>query len=440
MRDQDLFDHFDAGAVPVDPVPAAEVRRLGDRMRRRRRLVVTAGTAAAVAAIAVGAAVVGQPGGGRTAPPPADTPSPRPSVTDPAVGAIPADFPIDTAGSQPEPPPGDHLARELRYCGEAPLAGVTTVDARSGQVAGGETSTAVTLLLLQDDDAAGRALRVLLDAAGNCREVVSNVVGEIEVLPRTTDWPGRTIRTTYPADASYVHAVQAGPALLLSSWYVAEAPLALGLVQSREDVAEQLAALDATWDVPGWSPPDGPGSGEDTPIDVPLHLGAQDLTGDGGEVRGPGAEVPGLEDELVCGTRLWSAPGTGRLAFSSTGPAGYADVRELRTFGSAGEAVALMEELRGGFAGCDREVRGGTTLVWTTYPEDTGYDSVTFGSTVEDSLGGAVFQVTRVGRAVVAMMRSGEWALDTAPTGAAELTTVTRQITPEMCTFTEAGC
>ena len=48
-------------SVPAHPLPAAEVRRLGDRRRTRRRTVVAVGaTAAAVAAVAVlGATLAG---------------------------------------------------------------------------------------------------------------------------------------------------------------------------------------------------------------------------------------------------------------------------------------------------------------------------------------------------------------------------------------------
>ena len=193
-------------------------------------------------------------------------------------------------------------------------------------------------------------------------------------------------------------------------------------------------------------PPSSPGlaatSGTDTvgiPDDFPLDVDHRDLTGDGGELLGPGPDVRGLAEEQVCASDLWKVPAADRLAFVSTGPE-YADVRELRTFATTADALAQMEERRASFAGCDREVREGTTILWTTYEEDTGYDSVTFSSTVEDSLGGGVFQVTRVGRAVLALVVGAEWSEGTAPGGAAELTAVTRRIAPEMCLFTEAGC
>lgn len=444
MPEHHPLDLFDPAAVEVAPLPAAEVRRLGDRRRSRRRTTVTAlGAATAVAVIVLGAAVASLPDRGRT-PAPADPPPPTPSMTAPTATSIPEDFPIDATGSTPEAPPDTYLAQQLEFCGAAPLADLTPVDARSAQMAGGEMTTAVTLLLFDGVPAADRALADLLDGAAGCPREVTNVVGEVEVLPAGSGWPGRTIRTSYPEDARYVHAVQAGPAVLLSSWYVAATPPGLGLTQSRAAIAEPLAAMDELWDVPAWSP-DGTGSpvpgasGTDIPDDFPLGLAHRDLTGDGGELLGPGPDVPGLEEERVCAAGLWQGPGTDRLAFASTGPAGYADVRELRTFATADDAAVQMQGLRAGLAGCDRESRGGT-IVWTTYAEDTGYASITVGSTHEGSLGGVIYQVTRVGRAVLAISRSGEWSLETAPSGAAEVTEVTRQVAPELCPWTEAGC
>lgn len=104
--DPNPLDAFrsDAGA-PLRPLPAAEVRRRGDRFRRRRTALVAAGAVAAVIAIAVPLAVVNA-GTDRTAPPIADTPSPRPadptqdaaedssSTATPQVGDIPEDFPL----------------------------------------------------------------------------------------------------------------------------------------------------------------------------------------------------------------------------------------------------------------------------------------------------------------------------------------------------------
>lgn len=61
MRDpiRDL-ERFDTGGTTVDPLPASEVRRRGDRMRRRHTALATVGgVAAALAAVAVPLTLVG---------------------------------------------------------------------------------------------------------------------------------------------------------------------------------------------------------------------------------------------------------------------------------------------------------------------------------------------------------------------------------------------
>ncbi len=99
MRDPlDALKNLDTGtAGPA--LPAAEVRRRGDRMRRRRTAVQALGAAAAVAVIASGGALAA--GVTSTAPRPVDpaapttSTSPSPTQTAPAVASeIPEDFPL----------------------------------------------------------------------------------------------------------------------------------------------------------------------------------------------------------------------------------------------------------------------------------------------------------------------------------------------------------
>lgn len=94
-----LRDHLQG--VDVNPLPAAEVRRRGDRMRRRRNIAAAVGSVAATALIATPLALWA--GGNDTAAPPAttptattsDSPSPSPTTTPAPTGkAIPAGFPL----------------------------------------------------------------------------------------------------------------------------------------------------------------------------------------------------------------------------------------------------------------------------------------------------------------------------------------------------------
>lgn len=445
--------------APVTPPPPQAVRRRGDHLRRRRTAAVSLGAAAAVAVVAVGGTLL--VGGPDAAPPlpPADSPSGESSPTPPPESGtpptrIPAGFPLD-AGLAGAVVSGAAGMAALDYCGTTPLAGLEPVDVRTAGAHGGETAITRTLYLLESPRAAQAARTALTEAARDCSKSGADGrdSGDVVVHAAVDSWPGSTITedfahgaaTTEPS-VEVVHAVDRGAALLVTSTFGSwSGDLDTGVAQTREEIRPVVEAMAVFGDAgePSGEPADPPATelpeGSDIPAGFPLDLDHLDLTGDGGELLGPGPEVRGLEDEQVCAAGLWKLPGTDRLAFVSTGPE-YSDVRELRTFATADDAAAQMAQLRSSFAGCDREVRDGTTIVWTTYEEDTGYDSFTFSATVEGSLGGGVFQVTRVGRAVLAMAVGAEWSPETAPDGARDLTAVTRQVAAEMCLFTEAGC
>lgn len=98
-------------------LPAAEVRRRGDRMRRRRTAVQALGAAAAVAVIASGGALAA--GVTSSAPRPVDpaapttSASPSPTETTPAVASeIPEDFPVARGIDAPEGVDSTDLQRD----------------------------------------------------------------------------------------------------------------------------------------------------------------------------------------------------------------------------------------------------------------------------------------------------------------------------------------
>ena len=92
---RDPFTDFDTGGIPVNPLPASEVRRRGDRMRRRRAAATAFGAAAAVAVVAVGGATVARGLGGDPRPP---------GPAGPAGGSSASDAP-PTTPSAPETTP-----------------------------------------------------------------------------------------------------------------------------------------------------------------------------------------------------------------------------------------------------------------------------------------------------------------------------------------------
>ena len=78
--------------------------------------------------------------------------------------------------------------------------------------------------------------------------------------------------------------------------------------------------------------------------------------------------------------------------------------------------------------------------MWTRHDADTGFDSVTFSLTWDNGLGASVFQLTRVGSALLMTHAYGEGTLDGVDRTVRERTALTRHIVPAMCAFTAAGC
>ncbi|MBD8868631.1 hypothetical protein [Nocardioides donggukensis] len=184
----------------------------------------------------------------------------------------------------------------------------------------------------------------------------------------------------------------------------------------------------------------------DIPRDFPLDLGALDLTGDGGELRGPAPGATGLEELEVCGQPVWDTEPASRLGFTSTGPE-TADRRELRVYPSAEEAVAAMSRLQE-LPACGEEPTAdpGRSWVWRPYDATTGYATVSFGASFSQApddappLGGEAYVVTRVGSAVLALWSSGETSPDTQAQSVTGMTETARGLTPRLCRYTVAGC
>ena len=128
-----------------------------------------------------------------------------------------------------------------------------------------------------------------------------------------------------------------------------------------------------------------------------------------------------------------------RLAARETGIE-YLETRELFTFPTADEASESVTQVREAVDACPRmegESYGYTTKVLEG-PE--GYDSFTWGSFADESLDGGVFQITRVGSAVLVLYAAGETSEASLQPVADNLTPATLDLAPELCLWTEDGC
>lgn len=90
MRD-DLFEPLRTDQPVAEPLPAAEVRRRGDRLRRRRTTIQVVGAAVVVAFVAAGALTVADRSGGRES---HEIERPKQTRTQPPAPRIRDDFPL----------------------------------------------------------------------------------------------------------------------------------------------------------------------------------------------------------------------------------------------------------------------------------------------------------------------------------------------------------
>lgn len=181
----DLFSSFKTEGSPVNPLPASEVRRRGDRMRRRNNtLAAVGGVAAALVVIATPLAVVANQS--------TDEPVDPPIATQPTqaewLQEIPADVDVSlgiqgTDTSQ-DPEPQDGPLATLAVCGETAFDGRDAVDASSAsyQVENSELRIERTLALYPTGPDAGAALDELRTAVADCPTTPGAADGDRVVL------------------------------------------------------------------------------------------------------------------------------------------------------------------------------------------------------------------------------------------------------------------
>ncbi len=219
MRDpMDELEHFTTPGLTMDPLPAAEVRRRGTRLRRRNHALAAVGAVAVVTLIAAPIALAAN----RTtsSDPQPVGPSPSPSVS--WVREIPADFPL--AAGLPRATVQDRYEAQadadacdgLGWSPEGPPA---AVDVRQVVQTENEGGVDRALAVYADADGATRA-RLALEAR------VQECAAATEGKPRSTEPVSNDASTLvyidHVSDAGDVfehRVVQVGNALLLDTVY-----------------------------------------------------------------------------------------------------------------------------------------------------------------------------------------------------------------------------
>jgi hypothetical protein len=436
-------------------MPAAEVRRRGDRLRRRNAALVVGGAALAVALVAIPIAVVaGDDDAGR--PQPA-----KPGLTGNMLltaDELPARQRLNDWRET------DEQEGEVLACAPGPISGLMDESSVrrdfAADIAGGPAgelpaSVVRTAVLEFDDattarDAYDTALGWVLDCPGmdnvnrDAAEwaVVIDGGGQGEWRLRVRTAPEYCGDDCDAAVFDRMGVAQFGDRVVLVSLAEVGGPLEPeGLDASMEDLFH-AAITKAGGEVTG-----GSSSGEATSVpepgglDFPLETGLRSADGDELTQEGPGPDVEGiLLPDGFCGDSWPPEARAGRLALKQTGPE-FGLWRELITFESADQAAAAVEGLRLAVEACPTLAGDeASEVTFVAHDVDSGYDDATFSYTYSEGLGGVVYQFVRVGHAVLATAQYGEWAPETTPDGARALNGENSQLTPLMCEYTEDGC
>ena len=184
------LENFSAGGTATTPLPAAEVRRRGDRLRRRNTTLLTAASAVAVAAVIAVPLVLGRgnddagrgPGFSTHTPTPSPAPTPTSTtvttgeVDGPRVASIPVRFPLATGYPETN---GDGTpvkvnqvggSLPLQLCGREVATDAGLLDAAQAAYTAPEDARSRDLVLYQSGEAAARALATVRSSLEGCAE------------------------------------------------------------------------------------------------------------------------------------------------------------------------------------------------------------------------------------------------------------------------------
>ncbi len=471
MRDPiDALENFDPGG-PMDPLPPAEVRRLGDRHRRRRTTGIALAAAAAVAVVATGGAVVGGDRDPRSVDPAGPAPSRAPTSAAPSdVATSPLDD-IDLTVDMPENESGEPVAQvrggvglsAVSFCeiGQ-PFADDGRSDAVSAAASGPEYSETREIVVYPDVEGAARVLDALTDSAMDCPRQESGP--DSATLTTVSDWSagedGVVVVRTYENSlgAELLHFTRVGHAVLGSSTYGEYSP-----DNTEPGVTEQSRSLAAIVDQlcvfsdDGCAGSEGPGTTTTSvpvepapdatvPADFPLASGFPERSepGPGNGLVGPGPDVEVLDVPAVCRRGLPAADAVDRLATRWSGPEDYRS-RLLVTFADAEAAIEWQARFLNTYRLCPEEAGSdGYVSLNDVRRTAVGGESWAVVRTFElqgaPAVGLEVLHVVRVGLAVLVDTTSGEGSAAGAEEQLAGQTGSAAGVVAAMCAFTVAGC
>lgn len=451
MRDPiEELENFTVPGTPMTPLPAAEVRRRGNRIRRRNNALAGAAAVAVVAAIVAPLAVLADRGEDRTI-----DPAPQTEW----VQQVPDGFPLAN-GMYGEPSVTTRSGiDDIELCGTtvwSPTDPVSTVDLAGARYEENEAYQGRTLALYSDDDAAAQALQAIRSGVEGCGRDEQSAGLPLVNERVTVDLGADAFSFIQRADEgggllgqlTTWEVVRSGNALLLDTSYGSAGDdsavdQAVSMLANRSEVVRgQLCVFSADPctrppAVPEESRAPDPGTGEGAISAIPsgLQLDRGLSSPEGDPVDGPSATSEGVPALELCGSAVWPVTGVERLAVTVSGPE-YRENRELVTFSRSADLAAALDAIRSSAVeSCAPEGRQ-----LATYDEQVGDDTVTFAMGYTDGLGLDIYQFVQVGRSLLATHRMSEGLLDSADESVRNVSSANKDLVPDLCPFTERGC
>ena len=445
----DELSNFEPG-VPVNPMPAAEVRRRGDRLRRRNTALVVGGAVAAVVLVAVPIAVVagGDDGGDAGS-------RPAPALTSDVL--LTADeLP---ARDRLTPWRGGRAGGQILACAPQRPASLDAVDVGPPRLRGRRRggpgrrdpacpSSAPRCWSSTTPRRRGRPTTRRRAGSSAAPAGTTSPQGRQRDHVELDDGQGEWRRHDFYApdictecDAirfDRMGIAQFDDRMVLVSLAEVGGPLEPEGLDASMNELFQAAVTKAGGEITGAGERE---AGEPaTPLDFPLGHRPADRrrlrrsTGPGPTSRG--SRCP----SGYCGARAWppATPVAGSRS-RSTGPE-YGLWRELVTFDSARRGRGGRRGPAAAVEDCPTVARPrmpANDLTFVSHDVDSGYDDATFSYTYARGSAASVYQFVRVGHAVLATAQSGEWS-PRAPRGPApsELNGENPQLTALMCEYT----
>lgn len=414
----DLFSSFKDEGAPVQPLPASEVRRRGDRMRRRTNTLATVGgVAAALVAIATPLAIVTNQSDSSTDRD-RDVAHQSPEVA--WKQQVPSDLELRTGlpDDDPDNPAQSTSTPEVAtidVCGETAFDADDAVAVSGAHWEPADPSGLTldrTLALYADDTAARDVFATITDVVDSCPAEDPTAAGDTvrwQVTP--SDLPADeavvVTRGQYSAGdddfaltTDYYVVARTGNALLvtLSAGVANDPDPSVDEVRAEQDDVREVVDEMAVF------------SEESSTVSDPAAMIAGDFPIDAGmatEGARPASVGEAVGEQVIsavtlCDGDAWAhdvGPVDVLGAAWSDGETG-GEQRTLATYGSVDDAQAALDAIRDGVAGC----LGAATdsdFGYATLDSSVGDDSAAFAETRAGTAPATVWLVVRDGRALV---------------------------------------